>query len=174
MIKQLIREYEGTIYCEVEVNSVDGFQGREKDIIIFSTVRSQYVGLKDQKFPTIGFLKDKRRMNVGLSRARVGLIVIGDMIRLINAKRGGEWKNLAKYCLNEKRGFSTTTDQLTLDEYFIKFRNDPSQYLMDKKGMTLEKKGKKKKEQKDGVDEEGDGNGEIEDGKEDKVEENDK
>jgi superfamily I DNA and/or RNA helicase len=56
---------------EVEVGSVDGFQGREKEAVIISLVRSNPEG-------EIGFLSEVRRMNVALTRARRKLIVIGD------------------------------------------------------------------------------------------------
>ena len=55
----------------VTISTVDGFQGKEKDVIIISTVRSN----PTQK---IGFLRDVRRMNVAITRARKMLIIIGD------------------------------------------------------------------------------------------------
>ncbi len=56
---------------DLEVDTVDGFQGREKEAVVISLVRSNKEG-------EIGFLADTRRMNVALTRARRKLIVIGD------------------------------------------------------------------------------------------------
>jgi len=55
----------------IECNTVDAFQGREADIVIYSVTRSN----KDGK---IGFLRDEARLNVALSRGRVGLLIVGD------------------------------------------------------------------------------------------------
>ena len=61
----------------LEIDSVDGFQGREKEAVVISLVRSNTKG-------EIGFLADVRRMNVALTRARRKLLVIGDTATLSN------------------------------------------------------------------------------------------
>jgi predicted DNA helicase len=58
-------------YSDVEIDTVDGFQGREKEAIVVSLTRSNEAG-------ELGFLTDIRRMNVALTRARKKLIVVGD------------------------------------------------------------------------------------------------
>jgi superfamily I DNA and/or RNA helicase len=55
----------------ITINTVDGFQGQERDVIVISLVRSNDQG-------AIGFLRDLRRMNVAITRARMKLIILGD------------------------------------------------------------------------------------------------
>ena len=55
----------------ISVNTVDGFQGQERDVILISLVRANDEG-------QIGFLRDLRRMNVAITRARMKLIILGD------------------------------------------------------------------------------------------------
>tara|TARA_B100000686_G_scaffold287933_1_gene313712 strand:+ start:91 stop:2019 length:1929 start_codon:yes stop_codon:yes gene_type:complete len=69
---------------DVEVRTVDGYQGREKEVVIFSCVRSNSDG-------NVGFLSDRRRLNVALTRARRGLIVIGDPETLRHDENWRAW-----------------------------------------------------------------------------------
>lgn len=55
----------------ITINTVDGFQGQERDVILISLVRANEDG-------QIGFLNDLRRMNVAITRARMKLIILGD------------------------------------------------------------------------------------------------
>ncbi|XP_010267333.1 PREDICTED: probable helicase MAGATAMA 3 isoform X2 [Nelumbo nucifera] len=71
----------------VDINTVDGFQGREKDVAIFSCVRAS----SDKG---IGFLADFRRMNVGITRARSSVLVVGSASTLRRADK--HWRNLVE------------------------------------------------------------------------------
>ncbi|KIX05706.1 uncharacterized protein Z518_03678 [Rhinocladiella mackenziei CBS 650.93] len=80
----------------IVVSSIDGFQGQEADIVIYVTVRCNLHG-------EIGFLKDMRRLNVALTRAKAGLIIIGNQSTLTWNKDKEEascrvWDRLIKTC----------------------------------------------------------------------------
>ena len=66
---------------QIEIATVDSFQGRECDVVVYSTVRSN----QDR---TIGFLRDYRRVNVALSRAKEQLVIVGDNFMMENATVG--------------------------------------------------------------------------------------
>jgi ATP-dependent RNA/DNA helicase IGHMBP2 len=73
----------------LEIDSVDGFQGREKEVILFSAVRSNPDG-------NVGFLSDARRLNVALTRARRKLIVVGDSATL---SHDSLWNQFFEYAM---------------------------------------------------------------------------
>ena len=77
LLRQRVKkhEYFKPFRSVISVNTVDGFQGQERDIIVISLVRSNDEG-------QIGFLRDLRRMNVAITRARMKLIIIGDTATL--------------------------------------------------------------------------------------------
>ncbi len=80
----------------ISVNTVDGFQGQERDVILISLVRANADG-------EIGFLRDLRRMNVAITRARMKLIILGDASTLT---RHPFYRKLHAYIqgLNEEEG----------------------------------------------------------------------
>jgi len=76
------------VMTKLHISSVDGFQGREKDFIIVSNVRSNPRG-------NIGFLDDFRRLNVSITRAKYGMIVIGNVDCL--TKKSNIWGKFINY-----------------------------------------------------------------------------
>lgn len=72
---------------DLEVGTVDGFQGRESEAVIISLVRSNELG-------DIGFLAESRRLNVAVTRARRHVCIVGDSRTL---ERGGGLRGLVKY-----------------------------------------------------------------------------
>ncbi|PCH37521.1 hypothetical protein WOLCODRAFT_92409 [Wolfiporia cocos MD-104 SS10] len=78
LLSSLLRPVYG---LDLEIGSVDGMQGREKEVIVMSLVRSN-----DKR--EVGFLKDKRRLNVAMTRAKMHLCVVGDSSTL---KHGGKF-----------------------------------------------------------------------------------
>jgi hypothetical protein len=103
----------------VEVNSVDGFQGREKEIIIFSAVRANDEG-------SVGFLHDWRRINVMLTRAKSGLIVFGHRQTLAHDFYWSNWLKWAamRGCvMGESPSGNWTSRCLVEDEWVMKPRS---------------------------------------------------
>ncbi len=81
-------EYLRPLRRQITINTVDAFQGSERDVIILSLVRSNAGG-------EIGFLSDLRRTNVAITRARFKLIILGDADTLCRHKF---YKRLYEYC----------------------------------------------------------------------------
>jgi len=78
------------IYSGLEIKSVDGYQGREKEVIVFTTVRAN-------QFGNVGFVADRRRINVALTRARRGLIVVGNYDTLSGDSSWRSWIRFVDY-----------------------------------------------------------------------------
>lgn len=83
---EFIGRYGEAVTDQIEFNTTDAFQGRECEIIIFSCVRASATG-------GIGFMTDIRRMNVGLTRAKSSLWILGDSRALV---QGEYWAKLIK------------------------------------------------------------------------------
>jgi len=82
------REYFKPFRRQISVNTVDGFQGQERDVIVISLVRSNDEG-------QIGFLRDLRRMNVAITRARMKVIILGNRQTMT---RHPFYRQLWQYC----------------------------------------------------------------------------
>ena len=93
LLRRLIRkkEFFKPYRSLVTVNTVDGFQGQERDVIVISLVRANADG-------QIGFLSDLRRMNVAITRARMKLIILGDVATMT---RHPFYKKLYEYINND-------------------------------------------------------------------------
>ena len=140
-IKELKKEKNIIKSTEIEINTIDSFQGQERDIIIFSTVRSNftedtcdeennsnnddiYVNCIDKKIPStgtgIGFLNDFRRMNVGLSRAKYACFVVGNGDTL---KNNEYWNKFITYCKEKNNYFLVDKEKNSynnINEIFVK------------------------------------------------------
>lgn len=83
---------------EIDVNTVDSFQGKEKEIIILSSVRSNDAGV-------IGFLNELKRLNVSISRAKKFCFIVGDLIT-ISKSNNIYWIKLLNYLLHKESLFT--------------------------------------------------------------------
>lgn len=119
-------------YENMEISSVDAFQGREKDYIILSCVRANAQQL-------IGFLRDPRRLNVALTRAKYGLIILGNP-KSLNKDR--LWSQLLSFyrsrgCLVEGQLHNLQLSTIQLAR-FNKPDNNRNRFLnnINKKSLT--------------------------------------
>ena len=87
-LKLQIEKFYSPRFNDLKIESVDGFQGMEKEYIIITAVRSNIQG-------KIGFLTSAKRLNVSLTRAKKGLIIIGNYECL--SKKNGIWRDLIKF-----------------------------------------------------------------------------
>lgn len=87
MIKQNVADFS---HLNLACNSVDSFQGQEADICIYSVTRSNRSG-------KLGFLREKPRLNVALSRGRSGLVIVGDHLFCRSAKGENPFGDVVTY-----------------------------------------------------------------------------
>lgn len=80
----MVKDFDHFPDANIEVNTIDAFQGQERDVIYISMVRSNDSG-------EIGFLKDTRRMNVAMTRAKKKLVIIGDSATLASSQFYGNF-----------------------------------------------------------------------------------
>ena len=88
--RALDREQQELECLSLECNTVDAFQGREADIALYSVTRSNERG-------DLGFLRERRRLNVALSRARIGLGIVGDAGFVRSASGYNPWTKVLDY-----------------------------------------------------------------------------
>ena len=105
---------------DIQIGSVEEFQGQERKIIIVSTVRSdpEYLSL-DMDFK-LGFLKNPKRFNVTLTRAKALLIVIGNPVTL---SHDDNWKKFIHYCRENKAyvGVEFEDEEIIVDDIIERF-----------------------------------------------------
>eukprot|EP01133_Synstelium_polycarpum_P006562 gene6562-7607_t len=110
----------------IEVSTIDGMQGTEKDIIIFSCVR----GHTDVLPPPSTFLGDVRLMNIALTRAKKSMIVIGNSKALQSSSEWSELVNYAKISHNGYFGMIQTSHQMIYATLPIFIRNGDIQVIV--------------------------------------------
>ena len=126
-------------YRGLEISTVDGFQGREKEIIILSLVRS------NQKHQ-VGFLSDKRRLNVAITRPRRMLVVIGDIDTITNGKENENLflKHFGEYCNDNAINVNIIGSLMEYNEF-----EELQNMCVEEKKKENEKNEENKKEEKE-------------------------
>ena len=98
ILSDICRRIPKMAQVSISTSTVDSMQGVETGLVIFSTVRSNPTR-------TVEFLNDLRRMNVGMTRARFSLIVVGDS-ETLSADKEGEWKKYLEYCKDDSLAYT--------------------------------------------------------------------
>lgn len=113
---------------DIEISTVDGFQGREKDIIIFTCVRANTQESTDPDSQgsmysnsNIGFLKEWQRLNVALTRAKYGLWIVGNSETL---RKNKEWSSLINHCESKQCLVSVSSDSISQYNYLYPDTNN--------------------------------------------------
>ncbi|XP_020965936.1 uncharacterized protein LOC107617542 isoform X4 [Arachis ipaensis] len=115
--------------AEIEFNTVDGFQGREVDILLLSTVRAALLSnaASERNSSTIGFVADVRRMNVALTRAKLSLWIFGNARTL---QTNHNWASLVKdaeerdLIMTAKRPYHSIFKTASKDKDFLENSNN--------------------------------------------------
>ena len=94
MQKVLLEELTDKRKLKVDIRTVDGFQGQERELIVFSAVRANDDG---HGWKQVGFLDDPHRMNVLLTRARRGLVMVGNRDTLSSDELWKSWIDYVDY-----------------------------------------------------------------------------
>mmetsp|Transcript_9819 Transcript_9819/g.28099 ORF Transcript_9819/g.28099 Transcript_9819/m.28099 type:complete len:1016 (-) Transcript_9819:311-3358(-) len=91
--QKLFRLFGATMASSIVVSTVDGYQGQEADIVIFSCVRADSSDVQDTRNKGVGFLADVRRLNVAITRAQRAMWIVGHSRTL---QRNATWKSLVQ------------------------------------------------------------------------------
>jgi len=96
--------------CKIDIGTVDSFQGSDRDIIIYDCVRSGKLKHK----PKIDFIAEEKRLNVSLSRAKLLLVIVGDMDFLHQAKvsdKNNPFKAIIEYIAQNKDKYTVIEEK---------------------------------------------------------------
>ncbi|CAG9565265.1 unnamed protein product [Danaus chrysippus] len=131
-------------YTDIEVGSVESFQGKEKRVILVSTVRANCRLLDFDAKYNLGFLAEDKRYNVTLTRAKAKIVIIGNSTCL---KRDEKWRKYMSLCQEYDTYYGRENEQITRDSRLLievaKTRFQRCRLLDEMKKIGNEKEKKK-------------------------------